>query len=42
MRLFTAEQVKTKTFVCSVRILGAGSLSLWVGFLAYWLYSLVG
>ncbi|MBV0929225.1 prenyltransferase [Lentilactobacillus sp. IMAU92037] len=41
MRLFTAEQVKTKTFVCSVRILGLGSIGLCIGFAAYWLYVLV-
>ncbi|GEP23906.1 MAG: prenyltransferase [Lentilactobacillus diolivorans] len=39
MKLFTHEQIKVKTFVCSVKILISGSLGLCLGFLIYWIYS---
>lgn len=39
--IFNHEQIKTKTFVCAVQIMIFGSLSLCVGFLGYWLYSLI-
>ena len=39
--IFNHEQIKTKTFVCSVQIMIFGSLSLCVGFLGYFIYTLI-
>lgn len=41
MILFTHKQVKRETFVCSVKILINGSLGLCLGFLMYWIYTMV-
>lgn len=39
--IFNHEQIKTKTFVCSVQIMIFGSLSLCIGFLGYFIYTLI-
>lgn len=38
--IFNHEKIKTKTFVCAVQIMIFGSLSMCIGFLGYWIYTL--